>query len=97
MELYDFTKLKPKLFFIEHQAGSSNRVDVLFPNCWTPDIQRMIRGFKPKLVMTGHENEMGHTIDHRESNWLTYTRTKGSISPFILLTWGESYHYIPEQ
>lgn len=77
-------------------VGNKNGVDVLFPNCWTPDIQRMIRGFKPKLVMTGHENEMGHTIDHRESNWLTYTRTKGSISPFILLTWGESYHYIPK-
>ena len=79
------------------QVGDHNRVDVLFPNCWTPDIQRMVKGFQPQLVMTGHENEMGHTIDHRESNWLTYTRLKGSLVPSILMTWGESYHYIPKK
>ncbi len=77
------------------EVGIKNRVDVLFPNCWTPDIHRVVKGFNPKLVITGHENEMGHTIDHRESNWLTYTRLKGSPYPFLLLTWGESYHYIP--
>lgn len=77
------------------EVGKKNRVDVLFPNCWTPDIQRVIKGFNPKLVMTGHENEMGHTIDHRESNWLTYTRLKGSPTPFLLITWGESFQYIP--
>ncbi len=74
---------------------SQYSVDVLFPNCWTPDIHRVLRGFNSKLVITGHENEMGHTIDHRESNWLTYTRLKGSEIPFLLLTWGESFHYIP--
>ncbi len=78
------------------KIGFQNRVDVLFPNCWTPDIQRMIRGFKPQLIITGHENEMGHTIDHRESNWLTYIRLKGTKIPFLLLTWGESFHYIPK-
>jgi L-ascorbate metabolism protein UlaG (beta-lactamase superfamily) len=78
------------------EVGRNNRVDVLFPNCWTPDIHRMAKGFDPELVMTGHENEMGHTIDHRESNWLTYTRLKGMPYPYLLLTWGESYHYIPK-
>lgn len=77
------------------EVGASNKVDVLFPNCWTPDIHRMVKGFQPQLVITGHENEMGHTIDHRESNWLTYTRLKGSTTPFLLITWGESYHYLP--
>ncbi len=76
--------------------GAQNPVDVLFPNCWTPDIHRMIEGFQPQLVITGHENEMGHTIDHRESNWLTYTRLKGSLTPFLVLAWGESYHYVPK-
>ncbi len=76
-------------------AGTQNRVDVLFPNCWTPDIQRMVKGFKPAMVITGHENEMAHTIDHRESNWLTYTRLKGSPAPYLLLAWGESFHYVP--
>ena len=77
------------------KVGSKNDVDVLFPNCWTPDIHRMVKGFDPELVISGHENEMGHTIDHRESNWLTYTRLKGSSVPFLLMTWGEFYHYFP--
>lgn len=79
------------------EVGNRNRVDVLFPNCWTPDIHRMVKGFKPQLVMTGHENEMGHTVDHRESNWLSYTRLKGSPTPFLLVSWGESYHYRPKK
>ena len=78
------------------KIGDFHRTDILLPNCWTPDILRMIRGVAPALVITGHENEMGHTVDHRESNWLTYTRLKGAASPYILMTWGESYHYEPE-
>ena len=78
------------------EVAAQHRVDVLLPNCWTPDIHRVVKGFNPKLVITGHENEMGHTIDHRESNWLTYTRLKGSAVPYLLLTWGESFHYLPE-
>ncbi len=78
------------------QVGNKNRVDVLFPNCWTPEINRMVKGFNPELVISGHENEMGHTIDHRESNWLTYTRLKDSSAPFLLMTWGEFYHYLPK-
>ncbi len=79
------------------EVGNKNRVDILFPNCWTPDIHRMVKGFDPELVITGHENEMGHTIDHRESNWLTYTRLKGITIPSLLITWGESYHYMPQE
>ncbi len=76
--------------------GAKYNVDVLFPNCWTPDILRMINGMTPNLVITGHENEMGHTIDHRESNWLSYTRLKGASKPYIMMSWGEAYHYYQE-
>lgn len=75
------------------KIGNQKHVDVLFPNCWTPDLPRMIKGVNPELVITGHENEMGHSIDHRESNWLSYTRLKESSRPFILMTWGEHYRY----
>lgn len=78
------------------KIGDYHQTDILLPNCWTPDILRMIRGVAPALVITGHENEMGHTVDHRESNWLTYTRLKGAVSPYILMTWGESYYYVPK-
>ena len=79
-------------------------VDVLLPNCWTTDIVRVTKGFDPEVVITGHENELGHTIDHREPYWLSYQRREGSDrfggsrdkgydTPLILMTWGESYHY----
>jgi L-ascorbate metabolism protein UlaG (beta-lactamase superfamily) len=87
-------------------VGSNHRVDVLLPNCWTTDIVRTVRGFDPELVITGHENEMGHTIDHREPYWLTYQRKIGSDRfggsrligydvPLLVMTWGEAYHYRP--
>lgn len=79
------------------EVGQRFRVDVVFPNCWTTDIVRLARGFHPNLIITGHENEMAHTVDHREPNWLTYTRLRRSAYPFILMTWGESYHYLPSE
>lgn len=86
------------------EVGLRHRVDVLLPNCWTSDIVRVASGFDPVLIITGHENEMGHTIDHREPYWLTYQRREGSDrfggsrdvgyhTPLILMTWGESYHF----
>ena len=86
------------------EVGNNHVVDVLMPNCWTTDIVRVANGFSPALIITGHENEMGHTIDHREPYWLTYQRREGSDrfggqsdigydTPLILMTWGESYHY----
>ncbi len=73
--------------------ADSHRIDVLFPNCWTTDIKRMAEGVSPRLIITGHENELGHTIDHREPNWLTYDRLQEVKTPYILMTWGEKYHY----
>jgi L-ascorbate metabolism protein UlaG (beta-lactamase superfamily) len=86
------------------EVGNNHVVDVLMPNCWTTDIVRVAKGFDPALIITGHENEMGHTIDHREPYWLTYQRQEGSDrfggsselgydTPLILMTWGESFHY----
>lgn len=89
------------------EVGNNHAVDVLMPNCWTTDIVRVAKGFQPALIITGHENEMGHTIDHREPYWLSYQRREGSDrfggsskvgydTPLILMTWGESYHYLRE-
>jgi L-ascorbate metabolism protein UlaG (beta-lactamase superfamily) len=80
------------------EVARHHEVDVLLPNCWTADIARAAKGFNPKLIVTGHENEMGHTIDHREPYWLTYQRREDIVGsgydyPLILMTWGESYHY----
>ncbi len=71
-------------------------VDVLLPNCWAPELPRLVQGVKPALVITGHENELGHSVDHREPFWLTRDRLHGSGYPLVLMSWGESCFYTPD-
>ena len=87
--------------WIDH-VSEYYEVDVLMPPCWTNEIYRIVKGFDPKLVIPGHENELGHSIDDRVPFWddsayleLTYPELKKSNYPLILMTWGESYHYLP--
>ena len=39
-------------------VGQHHDVDVLLPNCWTPDLPYMIRSVDPQVTITGHENEL---------------------------------------
>jgi L-ascorbate metabolism protein UlaG (beta-lactamase superfamily) len=75
------------------QIGAQHKIDVLLPNCWTTDIQRLARGANPRFILTGHENEMAHTVPHREDYTQTWTRLNGSAYPLLLMTWGESYTF----
>lgn len=75
------------------QIGRDHDVDVLLPNCWTNHLDRMVRGIDPQLVITGHENEMGHAVNHREDYTQTYNRLVGIPYPAIVMTWGESFQY----
>ncbi len=84
------------------KVGKSHKVDVLMPIAWTMDIMRMVKGFNPKMVMPGHELEIGHTIWDRLPFWgddeylqLNYAELKKSDYPVVVLVWGESYHFVP--
>ena len=68
-------------------------VDVLLINCWAMELQTHVAAFRPKLVITGHENEMGHTIDHREAYWMSYLKLDALPYNYSLMTWGECYEY----
>ena len=72
------------------------RVDVIFPNCWTPDPDRLIEGVRPRLVIPAHENELGHTVDHREAYWLSERRMADTGAPALRMSWGEAFHYVPD-
>ena len=79
-----------------------NSVDIMMPNAWTMDIFRQVKGFNPKLVMPGHELELGHTVWDRLPYWgddeyleLNYAELKASKYPVVALIWGESFNYIP--
>jgi L-ascorbate metabolism protein UlaG (beta-lactamase superfamily) len=85
------------------KVGKNHKVDVLMPIAWTMDIMRMVKGFNPKLVMPGHELELGHTVWDRLPFWgddeylkLNYAELKKSDYPVVVLSWGESYHFIPK-
>jgi L-ascorbate metabolism protein UlaG (beta-lactamase superfamily) len=75
------------------RIGDRYKVHVLFTDCWYPDVKRLIRSVNPELVITGHENELGHPIDHREDYAQTYERLWGSPYPFVLMTWGEFFMF----
>ncbi|MBW8332331.1 MAG: MBL fold metallo-hydrolase [Prolixibacteraceae bacterium] len=68
--------------------------DVLIVNCWTKNLSVFLNDFNPKLVITGHENELGHSIDHREPYWLSFQKLEQINKPYVLMTWGE-YYKIP--
>lgn len=87
--------------WIDH-VHEHHKVDVVMTNCWMNDIMRFTRGFDPKLVLPGHQNELGHPIWDRVPYWgdseflrLTYPQLLASNYPVVVMTWGESYHYAP--
>ena len=67
----------------------SPRIDALIVNCWTNSLEKLLAGFNPRYVITGHENEMGHTIDHREAFWLTFAKFEPLAYDYVVLAWGE--------
>jgi L-ascorbate metabolism protein UlaG (beta-lactamase superfamily) len=71
-------------------AAAGVKVDMLLVHCWMMPMKEVVDGIAPGLVICGHENEMGHTIDHREAWWLTMRRIKGIDIPFIVTAWGET-------
>ncbi len=75
------------------RIGRDHKVDVLMPNCWANGLGRMVRGINPAMVITGHENEMGHVVPHREDYTQTYNRLFPIRYPAVVMTWGESFLY----
>lgn len=74
--------------------GKIPAVDVLMPICWGAWLPEMCRSFGAKVVLTGHENELAHSIDHREAYWLSYNKLDGFPIPNCLMACGERFHYV---
>ncbi len=86
------------------EVAQNHDVDVLMPIAWTTDIFRIVKGFNPKLVLPGHELELGHTVWDRLPYWgddeylgLNYAELKASEYPVVALIWGESFHFNPSK
>lgn len=86
--------LKSDLDMVLNLQGKITPVDVFMPICWAAKLAEMCQSFGSKVVLTGHENELGdHTIDHREAYWLSYNKLEDFPIPNSLMTWGECFYY----
>ncbi len=70
-------------------------VDVLAMDCWIHDYDEHVSCFRPRLIISQHENEIGaHGIDHREAFWMTLYKNRNFHAtgvPWVLMAWGEWY------
>lgn len=86
--------LKDDLDMVLNLQGKVPEVDVFMPICWAARLPEFCQSVGAKVVLTGHENELGHhSIDHREAYWLSYNKLEGFPIPNSLMTWGESFYY----
>jgi len=72
-----------------------HEIDVLLYNSYMRP--EWIKGFNPKLVISGHENELGHGIHSRHPYWKMHERMKPFPYPVLVMSWGESFHFYKKQ
>lgn len=65
------------------------QIDALIINCWAGRLGKAIADFDPRYVISGHENEMGHSIDHREAFWLSFVKLAEIPCDYVITAWGE--------
>jgi L-ascorbate metabolism protein UlaG (beta-lactamase superfamily) len=72
------------------------QTDILMTNTWTKYQNKVFDGIKPKIVLPGHINEMGHNISTRIPYWESYIFWQDVIDNVVHLFWGETYLYNSE-
>jgi|GEM_PF-1089231 len=77
------------------RVGDERTIDVFMPNVWTDQFDRVIKGVRPRVVIPGHENELGHNFEHREPYAQALERLEGQSCQWYVLAWGERVHIEP--
>lgn len=88
---------KEDMAWIRGIGKEVGELDVLIINCWSNDFNDYVKAFNPQVIVSGHENEVGHTIDHREAFWLTcykFSEVYQVTKPYVVMGWGEFFHYV---
>lgn len=80
---------KSNFKWLDSVKKEAPEIDALMVNCWTGKIAKVIEKYNPRYVVTGHENEMGHSIDHREAFWLTFAKLAPVKYDYVVTAWGE--------
>ena len=71
------------------------RTDILLPNVWTAQMKRVLAGVAPRVVVPGHENEIGHSFEHREPYDQAYEVLAPAECQWHVMAWGERLHVEP--
>lgn len=69
--------------------GKIPPVDLLITHCWAYNLPEFVGAFSPRVAVTSHENELGHTADHREALWLSLRKAEATDPQCVVMTWGE--------
>jgi len=77
------------------RIGDERAVDVLLAAIWTIEDGRAVRGVRPRVVIPGHENELGHGFDGRFPYHRDYDIITGPPQQWYVLSWGERVHVDP--
>ena len=78
-----------------NEIGKRHEIDFLMYNSYMRP--EWISGFDPELVISAHENELGHGIHSRHPFWRMHERSATIPYPLLVMSWGEAYHYIPNK
>ncbi len=89
--------------WIDHVAEHYS-VDIMMVTVWASHLPRIARGFRPRLTLLGHEDELGHPVDDRDPWWGDTTYSEPSLRafynsgfPYLRMMWGETFHYLPHE
>ncbi len=78
------------------RIADDRTIDVFLGNVWIDDFPRFMRGVRPRWVLPGHENELGHGFDGRAPYDMAYDRTRPvRDANWRVLAWGERVHIDP--
>jgi len=64
-------------------------VDLLIPNCWSPNIDDLLRFVAPSAILPSHEFEITHFPSSRATYDAIYSKYSKLNIPFFVSFWGE--------
>jgi len=74
--------------------GDEHEVDLLLS--WMVELKLYAEGVRPRVVIPGHENELGHLIEHREPYDQAFEKLRDVECDWHVMAWGERA-YVPSR
>ena len=76
---------------------NSHDVAFLMVNTAPAQRDRLVKGFDPRVALTGHENDMSLNTTSRLGYFHSHDRLRQAGYPLTVMAWGDSFYYDPAQ